>query len=780
MATKPKITVDTSEAEDAFVKFQLQIRKAQVAMQEAQATGDKIAFAKAKAEYNDLNDTLEVTTLRSQEVQDALAAQPGVVGKVGSAMQGLDKTFKAFLANPFVVTLTLIVGAFMALKEALSRTEEGQAKLTKVSEGFTKILNGLFAILEPIANLFIDLVIGLMENDKFMKGLTKTVSVLSGVFGSLFGIVKPFGEFIINNLVNAFKTLVNVAQGAGKVLQGVFELDFDKIKEGVADVATSVKDSYVKSITNVKDLAVGVGNGILDVVDNYKTASASAEKSFTEGSKRLTDKEKKDREERNKNNADAAAKTKKAAQDLINTNEQVQQSNDELAESQIKKSESTIQALQAEQAYKDKEYTREQKRIIDLMALEKEGSNEYKALLAQRNDLEAKYTNDKTARDAKLTEEQKKKVEEDKKLADETAKALAVSEKQKYDLALVESDRFYDALITKNKDNADEIAALEIAKGEKALAITAEYNEKVYNAKKEALEKDRALIEGDINAGLIAMQDVRIRDFDAEKQFLADKAVEFNNSLEAQRVAAQGNADALKAIEAQQTEFNGKIAETNKQIDADQYGFKRQQLSEAGNSIGQLSELIGRDTVAGKALGIAQATINTYQGVTEALKQKSVLPSPFDVVAKVINVATILASGFKAVKSITAVQVPTVPSAGAAAAPATKPTGSTFAEGGLLQGPSHAQGGIKTGFGELEGGEYVVNRRSTQSFLPMLTAINSVGNRKYQEGGMMANMDTIQAMMASQPAPIVKTYVVASDMTSQQEANKRLMDLAKI
>ena len=106
--------------------------------------------------------------------------------------------------------------------------------------------------------------------------------------------------------------------------------------------------------------------------------------------------------------------------------------------------------------------------------------------------------------------------------------------------------------------------------------------------------------------------------------------------------------------------------------------------------------------------------------------------------------------------------------------------GTTFAKGGLLDGPSHAQGGIKTSFGELEGGEYVVNKRSTASFLPLLTAINSAGNRKYQEGGMMANMDTIQAMMSTQPTPIIKTYVVASDMTSQQEADKKLMDLAKI
>lgn len=773
MATKPKIGVDTSEAEEAFVKFQLQIRKAQLAMQEAQAAGDKIAFAKAKAEYNDLNDTLEVTTLKSQEFQDALAAQPGVVGQVGGAIQGLDKTFKAFLANPYVVALTAIVGVFVSLKEALSRTEEGQAKLTKVSEGFTKILNGLFAVLEPIANLFIDLVIGLMENDKFMKGLTKTVGVLSGTFGALFAVVKNVYELIVNQLVNGFKTLVNVASAAGKVLDGVLTFDFDKIKEGVKEVAGSVVDGYKKAATNVKDFAV---NTAKDVVNNYVSASESAEKSFTEGSKRLTDKEKKDKEERDKRNKEAAEKAKKLAQDAINTNEQVQQSNDELAESQRKKSEDAIQALKDEQAYKDKEYAREQKRITDLMALEKEGSNEWKALQAQKNDLEAKYNNDKATRDAKLTEEQKKKAEEDKKIAEETAKALAVSEKQKYDLALAESDKYYNDLIAKNKGNAEVIAELEKAKGEKALEITNDYNEKVYNAKKEALEKEQGLITGDIERGLAEMQDKRIRDFDGEKAFLEEKATAMNDSFAKQKEAAQGNADELKRIEGAQTDFNAKIAETNKQIDADQYGFKRQQLSEAGNSIGQLSELVGKDTVAGKALGIAQATINTYQGVTEALKQKSTLPSPFDVVAKVINVATILASGFKAVKSITAVQVPTAPAAQGPAAPQS----SKFAKGGILVGPGHDEGGIKSPYGELEGGEFVVNKKSTRSFLPMLNAINAVGNRRYADGGMTPSYEALQGMMANQPTPVVKTYVVASDVSSQAEADAKIARLARL
>lgn len=179
-----------------------------------------------------------------------------------------------------------------------------------------------------------------------------------------------------------------------------------------------------------------------------------------------------------------------------------------------------------------------------------------------------------------------------------------------------------------------------------------------------------------------------------------------------------------------------------------------------------------------KKLQIATATMSAASGVIQILTQPSTLPSPFDWIVKGINAAALIAATIININKIkkTEFQAPDTSSS----ANSTGAVGTTFAKGGLLEGPSHARGGIKTSFGELEGGEYVINKRSTASFLPLLTAINSVGNRKYQDGGMMANMDTVQAIMAAQQSPIVKTYVVASDMTSQQEANKKLMDLAKI
>jgi hypothetical protein len=95
-----------------------------------------------------------------------------------------------------------------------------------------------------------------------------------------------------------------------------------------------------------------------------------------------------------------------------------------------------------------------------------------------------------------------------------------------------------------------------------------------------------------------------------------------------------------------------------------------------------------------------------------------------------------------------------------------------MAFGGILKGPTHAMGGITTPMGELEGGEYVVNRASTMMFRPALETINSLG------GGAM---DFNYANMGGQSqTPIFKTYVVASEMSSQQELDRIIKDRSKI
>lgn len=59
--------------------------------------------------------------------------------------------------------------------------------------------------------------------------------------------------------------------------------------------------------------------------------------------------------------------------------------------------------------------------------------------------------------------------------------------------------------------------------------------------------------------------------------------------------------------------------------------------------------------------------------------------------------------------------------------------------GGYQEGNSHALGGKIV---EVEGGEYIINKKSTAQYLPLIEAINNSGIRKYAEGGSTAPVNT--------------------------------------
>ena len=104
-----------------------------------------------------------------------------------------------------------------------------------------------------------------------------------------------------------------------------------------------------------------------------------------------------------------------------------------------------------------------------------------------------------------------------------------------------------------------------------------------------------------------------------------------------------------------------------------------------------------------------------------------------------------------------------------------------FANGGMVHGRSHAQGGEKFAVGgrvaELEGGEAVINKRSTAMFKGQLSAMNAAGGGvKFADGGLM-NMPsfaeskfnaTNQQNMMGAMSKSSKVLVVEADITSSQ------------
>ncbi len=108
-------------------------------------------FKELSQELSDLKDNLRDTEAQSLRFTEALAQQPGVMGLVGQSLEGLRGTFRLFMANPIIAVVAGIAAAFIALKESLSKTSEGQETLNRISAAFGKILGPVFAVIEKVA-----------------------------------------------------------------------------------------------------------------------------------------------------------------------------------------------------------------------------------------------------------------------------------------------------------------------------------------------------------------------------------------------------------------------------------------------------------------------------------------------------------------------------------------------------------------------------------------------------------------------------------------------------
>jgi hypothetical protein len=95
---------------------------------------------------------------------------------------------------------------------------------------------------------------------------------------------------------------------------------------------------------------------------------------------------------------------------------------------------------------------------------------------------------------------------------------------------------------------------------------------------------------------------------------------------------------------------------------------KRALLAITAQALGQFSELLGRQTAEGKALAVAQATINAYLAISEVWKAPNPYPEPFGTATKVASTVVVGAAAFKSISDILAVQVPGGGGGGGAAA----------------------------------------------------------------------------------------------------------------
>ncbi len=119
-----------------------------------------------------------------------------------------------------------------------------------------------------------------------------------------------------------------------------------------------------------------------------------------------------------------------------------------------------------------------------------------------------------------------------------------------------------------------------------------------------------------------------------------------------------------------------------------------------------------------------------------------------------------------------------------------------FAKGGIINGASHDNGGVRGYISgqeiELEGGEAVINKRSTAMFAPLLSQINAAGGgKKFAAGGLIPyaytgqstmNPDKFLSLIQAVNARIDRLQVINSvnDLTGIQNNQKKLYNNSRI
>jgi len=351
--------------DEKFKSLRAQIRETTVALQALADQGkeDTKEFQTLRSKLDDLNDAQERVAFQAGQFDDQLSALPGPLGQVGQGVKSFNDSMNQF-STGFKVALGvvgLVVSAFMALKESLSRTEEGQKKLTQITESFTKILNGVFAIIEPIAMALADLVIQFLSNDKVLNVLSKTFAGFAAILKGTLTIGIELVKFVTNNFINAFKTAAGVLTGFGEILKGAFTFDLDLIKKGVSDVGKTISTGVDSFVGNVKDRFNGIKDGVKD-------AFVGAEDNFKKGTKRLTELEKKNAEEAKKKREEAAKAAKEAREKALQERLKYLETIDKLDEAELDKEKEkaiALQQLEEEKLLKENEIQKERVGILE-------------------------------------------------------------------------------------------------------------------------------------------------------------------------------------------------------------------------------------------------------------------------------------------------------------------------------------------------------------------------------------------------------------------------------
>ena len=581
-----------------------------------------------------------VDNLNSKTKETAKSAKEGQ-----GAFSSLGNTIKS------LSIISVIAGAFAFFKDTLSKNQ-------KVADSVAAVFGTIAAIANKLLDIFIDVTAAVAKNTngfdalgKVMTGLlTLAITPLKFAFGGI--------KLFIQEAQLAWEDSFLGGKDADKIKE--LTKNITDTKKFLGETATNAAEAGKKIYDNFGAAAssvIDVVSGVVDKASKINVGAIYEQSKATialQNNAKLAAAELAGLVEKYDRQAETLRQVRddefKSIDDRIAANEKLGIVLDEQEKAMKKLAATKVAAASAELS--------QNKTSIDLQVALKEAINEQAGIEAQVAGLRSEYlvnqtglAKEKLAIDAsiaastnKISLDQKKANAElikDEILKLQTKKQIA---KEEYDLELIRLQQNIDNAKIGTQARADAEIAFAEKKAEienQVIALNDSINIAKLDKEAKARSEKEALLIADYELSK-ALGEAKFQD----ELDLYDKTRE----LERQNIEARIHSAAeLEAFDKQTA--TGRIAIEKMTQEA--------KIAIISNALGAAADIVGRESIAGKALAVAQAVMNTYQGATKALAQGGIYGP--------IAAATVIATGLMSVKKIISTPLPNNVGAGMSA-----------------------------------------------------------------------------------------------------------------
>lgn len=571
---------------------------------------------KLKKSVEETNDQFKSISKNAKEFEKDVEGMKtdrlsSIKGHLGGAVQGFKSLKVAIISSGIGAIILGIVGAFKFLQEAIGRSEKASESFGKIMAKVTGFFNGLIAVVTPVIELFAEGLVNAIEKPK--KTWSSFVETLSRGW-----------QFVKNQVVDRF-----VARW--DILSGVFQKGVLKMRiawnefTGDSKEADQLKTELEEVNNKVEEAIETINKRNQEIIDGFNSAVSSVKEFGKEAVENYN-------------------KASEASERLANSERR-------LVKNRIAMEKQQLTSLRLAE---------EQRQIRDDISRSIEDRIQANAKLGQILDNQLK-------RELSLAQQQLSLAKLEQQASGDTIENLErVGEAELKILEIREritgqrSEQLVNeqALIKEREDLANEQAKIEEEK-------QIEEIEKEKKFQLEKLKQVKAVIDEFNRAEEEAQAETEVQKLELQRERQLARLALIQEGLNAE-------SEAYKLAEEQRKNFilaSDKAIQEAKDKDAKQEILRekllqQQKIGIVGQTFGQLAQILGENSALGKASAVAQATINTYQGITEVWSTKSALPEPFATISRIASTATVLASGLSAVKQIKKQKLPSSPSSG--------------------------------------------------------------------------------------------------------------------